>query len=68
MPAKLAARARVFDTGSAGKTDAHDAHANVMVALRTQGLRKLTVDEGLTVRCGCSRTGAMSCPAAAPRS
>jgi transposase len=49
VPAKLAARARVFDTGNARKTDAHDAHAIVMVALRTQGLRELTVDEGLAV-------------------
>jgi hypothetical protein len=49
VPAKLAARARVFDTGNARKTDAHDAHAIVMVALRTQGLRELTVDAGLAV-------------------
>jgi transposase len=49
VPAKLAARARVFDTGNARKTDAHDAHAIVMVALRTQGLRELTVEEGLAV-------------------
>jgi transposase len=49
VPAKLAARARVFDTGHARETDAHDAHAIVMVALRTQGLRELTVDEGLAV-------------------
>jgi transposase len=49
VPAKLAARARVFDTGNARKTDAHDAHAIVMVALRTRGLRELSVDEGLAV-------------------
>jgi hypothetical protein len=49
VPAKLAARARVFDTGNARKTDAHDAHAIVMVALRTRGLRQLSVDEGLAV-------------------
>ena len=49
VPAKLAARARVFDTGHARKTDAHDAHAIVMVALRTRGLRELRVDEGLAV-------------------
>ena len=49
LPAKLAARVRVFDTGNARKTDAHDAHAIVMVAPRTRGLRELTVDEGLAV-------------------
>jgi hypothetical protein len=35
VPAKLAARVRVFDTGNARKTDAVDAHAVAMVALRT---------------------------------
>ena len=49
VPAKLAARARVFDTGHARKTDAHDAHAIVMVALRTRGLRELQVDDDLAV-------------------
>jgi hypothetical protein len=44
VPAKLAARARVFDIGQGRKTDAHDAHAVVMVALRDRGLRGLTVD------------------------
>jgi transposase len=38
VPAKLAARVRVFDTGNARKTDATDAHAIAMVALRTPGL------------------------------
>jgi hypothetical protein len=37
VPAKLAARARVFDIGQGRKTDAHDAHAVVMVALRDRG-------------------------------
>src|SRR6266480_973673 len=41
VPAKLAARVRVFDTGQGRKTDATDAHAIVMVALRTAGLRRL---------------------------
>jgi hypothetical protein len=49
VPAKLAARARVFDIGQGCKTDAHDAHAAVMVALRCQGLRELTVDADLQV-------------------
>ena len=39
VPAKLSARVRVFDTGHARKTDAIDAHAVVMVALRTRSLR-----------------------------
>jgi hypothetical protein len=34
VPAKLAARVRVFDTGQGRKTDATDAHAIVMVAPR----------------------------------
>jgi transposase len=49
VPAKLAARVRVFDTGQGRKSDATDAHAVVMVALRTRGLRRLVVDEGLAV-------------------
>ena len=47
VPAKLAARVRVFDTGNARKTDATDAHAVAMVALRTPGLRELALDEEL---------------------
>ena len=44
VPAKLAARVRMFDTGHNRKTDAHDAHSIAMVALRTRGLRVLQVD------------------------
>ena len=40
----LAARARVFDTGQGRKTDATDAHAVVIVAVRDQGLGELSVD------------------------
>ena len=47
VPAKLAARVRVFDTGNARKTDAVDAHAVAMVALRTPRLRPLGYDEEL---------------------
>ena len=47
VPAKLAARVRVFDTGNARKTDATDAHAVAMVALRTAGMRELAFDEEL---------------------
>ena len=37
VPAKLAARVRLFDTGHNRKTDAHDAHSIAVVAVRTQG-------------------------------
>lgn len=47
VPAKLAARVRLFDSGHNGKTDAHDAHAVAMVAVRTKGLRVLQVDAEL---------------------
>lgn len=45
VPAKLAARVRLFDTGHNRKTDAHDAHdghAVAAVAVRTTTLRLLT--------------------------
>lgn len=35
VPAKLSARARLFDTGHNRKTDAHDAHAVAVIAVRT---------------------------------
>jgi transposase len=61
VPAKLAARARVFDTGQGRKTDATDAHAIVMVALRDKGLRELAIDPGLTVlRLLCDRRDELS--------
>jgi hypothetical protein len=44
VPAKLAARVRLFDTGHNRKTDAHDAHSIAMVAVRTKNLRVLKVD------------------------
>src|SRR3954452_19623051 len=47
VPAKLAARVRVFDTGNARKTDATDAHAVAMVALRPPRLNRLAYDEEL---------------------
>ena len=47
VPAKLSARARLFDTGHNRKTDAHDAHAVAVVAVRTKGLRVLAYDEEL---------------------
>ena len=61
VPAKLAARARVFDTGQGRKTDATDAHAVVMVALRDAGLRELSVDDELVVlRMLCDRRDELS--------
>jgi transposase len=44
VPAKLSARARLFDTGHNRKTDAHDAHAVAVVAVRTANLRVLKID------------------------
>jgi len=44
VPAKLAARVRLFDTGHNRKTDALDAHSIAVVAVRIQGLRVLQVD------------------------
>jgi len=41
---KLSARARLFDTGHNRKTDAHDAHAVAVVAVRTKNLRVLVED------------------------
>ena len=49
VPAKLAARVRIFDTGHNRKTDALDAHSIAMVAVRTQGLRVLQIDAELEV-------------------
>jgi transposase len=39
VPAKLAARVRLFDTGHNRKTDARDAHSIAVVAVRTKTLR-----------------------------
>jgi transposase len=61
VPAKLAARARVFDTGQGRKTDATDAHAIVMVALRDKGLREVRSDPDLAVlRMLCDRRDELS--------
>ena len=45
VPAKLAARARVFSTGQGRKTDATDAHSVAVVALRTRSLRQVRRDD-----------------------
>src|SRR6476661_4333764 len=57
VPAKLAARVRLFDTGHNRKTDALDAHSIAIVAVRTAGLRVLAPD-GELEDCGCSPTAA----------
>jgi transposase len=44
VPAKLAARVRLFDTGHNRKTDALDAHSIAMVAVRTSRLRVVAPD------------------------
>jgi transposase len=44
VSAKPSARARLFDTGHNRKTDAHDAHAVAVVAVRTPKLRVLADD------------------------
>lgn len=49
VPAKLSARARMLDTGHNRKTDAHDAHAVAVVAVRTPRLRVLSGDAELEV-------------------
>jgi transposase len=47
VPAKLAARARMFDTGNGRKTDPADAHSVAVVALRTPNLVQVRVDDDL---------------------
>jgi transposase len=54
VPAKLAARVRLFDTGHNRKTDARDAHSIAIVAVRTTTLRVLRPDgelEALQMLC-----------------
>jgi transposase len=56
VPAKLAARVRLFDTGHNRKTDARDAHSIAIVAVRTKNLRVLTSDGELeALRMLCDR-------------
>src|SRR6266540_4493367 len=49
VPAKLAARIRIFDVGHGRKSDATDAHAITMAALSTRGPRQLRNNEDLAV-------------------
>ena len=56
VPAKLAARVRLFDTGHNRKTDARDAHSIAVVAVRTKNLRVLRRDGELeALRMLCDR-------------
>ncbi len=56
VPAKLAARVRLFDTGHNRKTDARDAHSIAIVAVRTNTLRVLRADGELeALRMLCDR-------------
>jgi transposase len=64
VPAKLSARARVFSTGHGRKTDATDAHAIAVVAVRSPNLSSVAVD-GNWSRCGCWPTAGTSSPAPA---
>ena len=47
VPAKLAARARMLDTGHGRKTDAHDANSVAVAAVRSKELRVLAADPEL---------------------
>jgi transposase len=45
VPAKLAARVRVLDTGQGRKTDPVDAHSIAVAGLRSPGLRRVVADD-----------------------
>ncbi len=61
VPAKLAARVRLFDTGHNRKSDARDAHSIAIAAVRTDGLRVLKVDGELeALRMLCDRREALT--------
>jgi transposase len=61
VPAKLAARVRLFDTGHNRKTDARDAHSIAIVAVRTKTLRVLKLDGELeALRMPCDRREALT--------
>ncbi len=66
VPAKLSARARLLDTGHGRKTDAHDAHAVAVVAVRTEGLRVLSYDERARGAADAGRPPRGAVPAAGP--
>ena len=47
MPAKLAARVRVFSTGNGRKTDPVDAHSVALAALRADRLNEVRGDDAM---------------------
>jgi len=47
VPAKLAARVRVFSTGNGRKTDPTDAHSIALAALHAEGVRPVAADDAL---------------------
>lgn len=59
MPAKLAARVRVLNTGHGRKTEATDALSVATAALHHRDLRRVT-GEDTAACCGCCRTAAAS--------
>ncbi|MFC7497002.1 MULTISPECIES: IS110 family transposase [unclassified Nocardioides] len=66
VPAKLAARVRLFDTGHNRKTDARDAHSIAIVAVRTKTLRVMKVDGELEALRMLTRPAGSPDPASGP--
>jgi hypothetical protein len=50
VPAKLSARARLFDTGQGRKTDPVDVHCVAVAALRANGLPQVVVDTTVALK------------------
>jgi Transposase len=67
VPAKLSARVRVLDAGRGRKTDATDAHAVVVAALRDGTSSASSAWPRIWSCCGCWPTGATNCPGPARR-
>jgi hypothetical protein len=66
VPPTLSARVRLLDAGCTDKTDAHDARAAAIVALRHSRLRQVTpVDQPPC--CACWRIGTTTSPDCGPR-
>lgn len=57
VPAKLSARARLFDTGHNRKTDAHDAHTRSPSSRSGQRICGCCPTTWSSRRCGCLPTG-----------
>jgi transposase len=67
VPAKLAARVRLFDTGHNRKSDARDAHSIAIVAVRTKTLSVSCAPTVSLKRCECCATAARSSPGSGSR-